>query len=180
MTSLGMNAAFAAGTNLLGIRNDPYLAVNFLIEIEGLVVGGFSEVTGLQIETVIETYREGGVNEYEHKLAGPTRYPSNLILKRGLTDIEALWSWHQDVTQGKIARKNGTIYLLDRQRLPAMWWDFTEAYPVKWTGPDLRADSNTVAVETVELVHRGISKPTLSSAVSAARAGIGAAAQLGF
>ena len=120
----------------------------------------------MQIETVVETYREGGLNDYEHKLAGPTRYSSNLILKHGLTDIEALWSWHQDVTQGKITRKNGTIYLLDRQRLPTMWWDFTGAYPVKWTGPDLRAESNTVAVETVELVHKGLSKPTLSSVLS--------------
>jgi len=178
MTTLGINAAFSAGSSLLGIRNDPYMAFNFLVEIEGLLVGGFSEVTGLQIETVVETYREGGLNEYEHKLTGPTRYPSNLILKHGLTDIEMLWSWHQDVTQGNIERKNGTIYLLDRQRLPAMWWDFMEAYPVKWTGPELRAESNTVAVETVELVHRGISKPALSSLVSAARGVTGVAAQL--
>ncbi|CAG1003621.1 hypothetical protein MYXO_03221 [Myxococcaceae bacterium] len=178
MPSLGLNAAFAAGTNLLGIRNDPYQPFNFLVEIEGLVVGGFSEVSGLQVETVLETYREGGLNEYEHKLAGPTRYPSNLVLKRGLTDIEALWSWHQDVTQGKIERKNGTLYLLDRQRLPAMWWDFVEAYPVKWMGPEFRADSNTVAVETVELAHRGISKPALSSLVSGVRGAIGAAADI--
>jgi phage tail-like protein len=177
MTIPPFNAAAGAAAGLLGIRIDPYMAFNFLVEIEGLLVGGFTEVTGLQIETVIETYREGGLNEYEHKLAGPTRYPSNLILKHGLTDIEALWKWHQDVTQGKIERKNGTIYLLDSQRLPGMWWDFKEAYPVKWTGPELRADSNTVAVETVELVHRGISKPTLSSAVSAAR---GAAAAAGL
>jgi phage tail-like protein len=169
MTSLGLNAAFAAGTGLLGIRNDPYMAFNFLVEIEGLIVGGFSEVSGLQVETVVETYREGGLNEYEHKLAGATRYPSNLILKHGLTDIESLWSWHQDVVRGQIERKNGTIYLLDRQRLPAMWWDFLEAYPVKWTGPDLRAETNTVAVESVELVHRGISKPLLSSVVAAGR-----------
>lgn len=174
MISLGANAAFAAGTSLLGIRNDPYMAFNFLVEIEGLIVGGFSEVSGLQVETVVETYREGGLNEYEHKLAGPTRYSSNLILKHGLTDIETLWNWHQDVVRGIIKRKNGTIYLLDQQSLPAMWWDFVEAYPVKWTGPDLRAESNTVAVESVELVHRGISKPVLSSRVSALR-GIGGA-----
>jgi phage tail-like protein len=174
MTSLGLNAAFAAGTSLLGIRNDPYMTFNFLVEIEGLIVGGFSEASGLQVETVVETYREGGLNEYEHKLAGPTRYPSNLILKHGLTDIETLWSWHQDVVHGVIKRKNGTIYLLDQQRLPAMWWDFLEAYPVKWVGPDLRAESNTVAVETVELVHRGISKPVFSSIVSAMR-GVGGA-----
>ena len=178
MTTLGINAAFSAGSNLLGIRNDPYMAFNFLVEIEGLVVGGFSEVTGLQIETEVKDYREGGLNEYIHKLAGPTRYPSNLILKHGLTDIETLWSWHQEVTRGIIKRRNGTIYLLDQQRLPAMWWDFMEAYPVKWVGPELRADSNTVAVETVELVHKGISKPTLSSLVSAVRGIAGAAAQL--
>jgi phage tail-like protein len=169
MTSLGINAAFSAGSNLLGTRNDPYMAFNFLVEIEGLLVGGFSEVTGLQIETVVETYREGGLNEYEHKLAGPSRYPSNLILKRGLTDIEILWCWHQDVIQGNIERKNGTIYLLDRQRLPAMWWNVLEAYPIKWSGPELRAETSTIAVESVELVHKGISKPTLSSLVSTTR-----------
>ncbi len=178
MSTLGINAAFSAGSNLLGIRNDPYVPFNFLVEIEGLLVGGFTEVTGLQIETEVQDYREGGLNEYVHKLAGPTRYPSNLILKHGLTDIETLWSWHQDVTQGTIKRRNGTIYLLDNRRLPAMWWDFMEAYPVKWGGPELRADSNIVAVETVELVHKGISKPALSSIVSAARGIAGAAAQV--
>jgi phage tail-like protein len=169
MTSLGLNAAFSLGSNLLGVRHDPYTAFNFLVEIEGLLVGGFSEVTGLQVETEIEDYREGGLNEYVHKLAGPTRYPANLSLKRGLIDLETMWEWHQDVTKGLIKRRNGTIYLLDPQRLPVMWWDFIEAYPVKWTGPELRADANAVAIETVELVHRGIVKPTASSLLSAAR-----------
>lgn len=137
-------------------RKDPYLSFNFVVEIEGLIVGGFSEVTGLQVETVVETYREGGLNGYEHKLPGPTRYPSNLVLKRGLTDIETLWMWHRDVTQGKIARKNGTIHLLNSQQATVLSWHFMQAYPVKWTGSDLRADSNTVAVETLEFVHRGI------------------------
>jgi len=173
MTTLGISA----GINLLGIRNDPYIAFNFLVEIEGLLVGGFTEITGLQIETEVKDYREGGLNNYIHKLAGPTRYPSNLILKHGLTDIETLWNWHQDVMQGIIKRKNGTIYLLDRQRIPAMWWDFMEAYPVKWSGPELLANSNTVAIETIELVHNGISKPTLSSLMSEARGVIGGAAQ---
>ena len=178
MTTLGFNAAFSIATQLLGIRNDPYTGFNFLIEIEGLLVGGFTEVTGFQIETEVEDYREGGLNEYVHKLAGPTRYPSNLILKRGLTDIESLWSWHQDVANGVIERKNGSIFLLDQRLLPAMWWNFAEAYPVKWDGPELRADSNTVAVESVELVHKGITKPAASSLLSAARGIGGAAAQL--
>jgi phage tail-like protein len=178
MTTLGLNAAFSAGSNLLGIRFDPYNAFNFLVEIEGLLVGGISEVTGLQVETEVKDYREGGQNEYIHMLPGPTRYPSKLILKRGLTDIEALWGWHQDVTKGTIERKNGSIYLLDNRRLPAMWWDFKEAYPVKWTGPEFRAGTSAVAFESVELVHNGISKPKESSLLSAARGVIGASAQL--
>lgn len=163
MTTLGLNAAATFAANLLGVRNDPHVAFNFFVEIEGLIVGGFSEVSGLQVETVVQDYQEGGQNEYVHKLPGPARYPSNLIFKRGLTDIETFWSWHQDVIAGTIERKNGTIYLLDRMGIPAMWWDFKEAYPVKWSGPDFKAETNAVAVETVELVHRGISKPALSS-----------------
>ncbi|HEX5721059.1 MAG TPA: phage tail protein [Thermoanaerobaculia bacterium] len=178
MTSLGLNAAAAVGANLLGVRNDPYMSFNFLVEIDQLIVGAFTEVSGLQVETQVHDYQEGGQNEFVHRLPGPTRYPSNLILKRGLTDIESLWSWHQAVVAGSVARKNGTIYLLDRTGAPAMWWDFKEAYPVKWSGPELKADGNSVAVETIELAHRGISKPVLSSVAGPLRGGAGAALEL--
>jgi phage tail-like protein len=178
VTTLGLNAAFTVGANLLGIRNDPYLAYNFLVEIEDLIVGGFTEVTGLEVEVEVEEYAEGGQNEFVHKLPGRTKYSQNLTLKHGLTDIDTLWNWHQDVTQGKIERRNGSIYLLDALGLPAMWWDFREAYPVKWTGPQLQADSATVAVETIELVHRGIVKPSLNKTLAGIRGGVGAAVQL--
>jgi phage tail-like protein len=168
MPTLGFNAAFSLATNLLGVRLDPYAGFNFLVEIEGLVIGAFSEVSGLAVETTVQEYQEGGQNDYVHKLPGPTRYPQNLVLKRGLTDLDTLWSWHQDVTTGKVTRKNGTIYLLNREGSPTLWWDFKEAYPVKWTGPDLRADSNTVALESVELAHNGLSKPAVAGAVSGA------------
>src|SRR5260370_321925 len=175
MSVLSLNAGAALLGNLLGIRNDPYMAFNYLVEIEGLIVGGFSEVTGLTVETEVLEFREGGVNDYVHKLPGPTRNPTNLVLRRGLTDIESLWSWHQSVTQGTVERKNGSIYLLDRQRIPAMWWNFSQAFPVRWQGPEFRASSNAIAVETVELAHRGISKPTASSGLSAVRGVAGAA-----
>lgn len=142
----------------LGKRSDPYLACNFLVEIEGLVVAGFSEVTGLQVEIEVEDYREGGLNEYIHKLAGPTRYPSNLVLKRGLVDAETLWKWQQEVSQGRIKRSNGSIVLLDSSGQAKWRWNFKDAYPVRWTGPELRAGTAEVALETLELVHRGLSK----------------------
>lgn len=198
MPSLGLNATYSVATNMLGVRLDPYAAFNFLVEIEGLLVGGFSEVSGLQIETEIQDYREGGLNEYIHKLPGPTRYPQNLVLKHGLTAIDTLWDWHQDVIQGTIKRRNGTIYLLSnqglptmlsrlgmpavlsRQSLPVMWWDFLQAYPVRWTGPDFRAQTSELAFETIELVHRGITKPQASRALAGAQAALGVASQIGL
>jgi phage tail-like protein len=143
---------------MVGQRTDPYLAFQYQVEIESITIGGFSEVTGLQVETEIQEYREGGLNEYMHRLAGPTRYPSNLILKRGLTDVDTLIRWHQQVTQGTVQRFNGSIVLLDISGQERWRWNFLQAYPVKWTGPNLRATAAEVALETLELAHNGIQK----------------------
>lgn len=167
-----LSTAFALTTNLTGIRLDPYMAFNFLVEIEGLLVGGFSDVSGLESSITVETYREGGLNGYEHKLPGPTTY-QNLVLTHGLTDIGTLWNWYHNVTRGIIKRKNGTIMLLDRQHIPVMWWDFLGAYPVKWVGPQLHAsDATGVAVEQIELVHQGLNKPVANQLVAGVRAGL--------
>ena len=60
--------------------------------------------------------------------------------------------------RGKFKRKNGSIILISEGGEDTWRWNFTRAFPVKWTGPDLRAESNTVAFETVELAHGGIRK----------------------
>ncbi|HLG13136.1 MAG TPA: phage tail protein [Blastocatellia bacterium] len=169
MPSLGMNAAFAAASNLLGVRADPYQVFNFFIEIEGVLAGGFSECSGLQVETEVHEYAEGGQNDYVHRFRGRTKYPP-LVLKHGLTLIDGLWRWHQDVIKGDFERKNGTIYLMNRRGIPVLWWDFKEAFPTKWTGPELRASSGDVAFESVELAHRGLSRPT-NATLAAALAG---------
>lgn len=140
----------------LAARNDPYLGFNFLVEIQGLVVGGFSEVSGLQVEVEVEDYREGGRNEFVHKLAGATRYPANLVLKHGLMDSRTLWEWHQRVRLGNIDRRNGSVILKNGTGAEVWRWNFIGAYPVRWNGPDLRGGTAEVALETLELVHQGL------------------------
>lgn len=134
------------------MRADPYRSFKFRVEIQGITVGGFSEVTGLQFETETETYEEGGVNNYVHVLPKRTKL-QNITLKRGITDANELWDWYQDVVGGRLEKKSGAIILMDADGKDKWRWDFFKAYPVKWTGPELRADSNTVAFETIELVH---------------------------
>jgi phage tail-like protein len=139
-----------------GDRHDPVLSFNFAVEITGLVVAGFSDVSGLQAEIEVHEYREGGLNEYVHKCAGPAKYPSNLILKKGIGDNKELWSWYCDVLQGTIQRKSLDIVLLDSEGREQRRWTIQNAYPVKWSGPDFKAQSSEVAIEALELAHDGL------------------------
>ena len=151
------------------LRLDPYGGYNFVVEINGLITGGFSEVSGLDGSIDVEEYAEGGLNSYTHKF--PTRAThSNIVLRKGLTDIDSLWGWYSDVVEGKVKRRNGTIMMLDRQGIPASWWTFKNAYPVRWEGPQFNANSTETIVEALELVHEGIDKPLLARVTSAARA----------
>ena len=152
------DAPLTAGSGEPGVRRDPYLGCHFLVEIEGLVVGGFTKVSGLEYEVQYETVREGGVNDRVHRLPSHVEYPQRLVLEHGITDKDTLWDWHHDIAAGVIKRRNGSVFLLDNQGQPVLRWDFKGAYPVKWSGPALQADSDSVAVETIELVHNGINR----------------------
>lgn len=139
-----------------GANDDPYLAFRFRVEIDSLQVSGFSEVQGLSFETNVEKFREGGVNSHECQLAGPSAFPSNLILKRGMADADGLWSWYCGVAEGRIERKQVTIVLMNSGGEEKWRWVFRNACPIKWTGPQLTASQAAVAFESIEMVHAGI------------------------
>lgn len=141
----------------IGEKKYPYTSFRFRLEIDGIINAHFAEISGLQIETEIESIEEGGVNDYIHYLPKRTKY-QHLILKRGLTDSDELWRWYQDVISGRFKRKNGSIILIDTAGNDKWRWNFIQAYPVKWSGPDLKAESSSIAFETIEIAHNGISK----------------------
>ncbi|HZI62409.1 MAG TPA: phage tail protein [Pyrinomonadaceae bacterium] len=139
-----------------GKRNDPYGQFNFLIEIDGVVKGGFSEASGLTTDTNVIEYREGAEqNGTTRKLPGLMKY-NNIVLKRGWTKDKSLWAWRKKVIDGKTQRNSGSIVLLDEARNEALRWNFREGWPSKWEGPALNAKTSEVAVETLEIAHEGL------------------------
>lgn len=142
---------------------DPYQSFRFRVQIDGMDVAGFSDVTGLSMETEVETFKEGGNNSTEHMLPGVTKYPARLVLKRGLSDTE-LWKWYWDVSRGTIERKNVSIHLTRSSGDDEKMWTFGKACPVKWTGPDFKATTGDVAFEAVEFVHQGLMTSDLRGA----------------
>lgn len=135
---------------------DPFTNFRFLVEIEGVQRGGFARVKGMGREIKLDTYREGGLNDYEHKLLNQVTY-GNIILERGLVD-EYMWSWHDQTVDGDVERRRLTIVLRDAQESEVWRWLVDGAIPVKWSGSDLDAGSAAVVVESIELAHRGFRK----------------------
>ena len=142
-----------------GARSDPAHAFRFEIELDAAPVGGFSECSGLQLETEVHDYQEGGLNTHVRKFPTRTKQ-TNLTLKRGIVD-RVLWDWYSGVVQGQITPRDGSILVRDAsgERVLVVW-DFRDAFPCKWVGPDLNATQNAVAVETFELCHQGLERKT--------------------
>jgi len=139
-----------------GQRIDPYGQFNFLIEIDGVVQGGFSEASGLTTDSNIIEYREG--NEQHgttRKLPGLIKY-NNIVLKRGWTQDKSLWEWRKKVIDGKAQRTSGSVVVLDEARNEALRWNFREGWPSKWEGPALNAKTSEVAIEALEIAHEGL------------------------
>jgi phage tail-like protein len=140
----------------MATRNDPYAQFNFLIEIDGVVKGGFSECSGLTSDTKIIEYREGNEKQLTtRQLPGLMTY-SKITLKRGYTTDTSLWNWRQSVVNGQISRSTGSIILLDDARNPALTWNFREGWPSKLEGPALNGKTSEVAIETLEICHEGL------------------------
>jgi phage tail-like protein len=133
-----------------GGRNDPYSAFNFLVEIDGVTVAGFSECSGLTAETDVTEYRNGDEDITVRKLPGLKKF-TNISLKRGFTDSKELWEWRKKVLDGKTERQSGAVVLLNEARQPALRWLFREGWPSKWEGPTFNAKNNEVAIETLEI-----------------------------
>lgn len=115
----------------------------------------FSEVGGLQLETEVFEYAEGGNNHFVHRLPGLTR-AGNITLKRGVTRDNELFRWHLRIAQGVMDLRTVqiTMYATSGERLIA--WSLHGAFPVRWSGPQLAANGQTVAIESVELAHSGV------------------------
>jgi len=140
-----------------GERTDPLVSFRFRVEVDNLIQAGFAECSGLQVETELEEVREGGENAFQYKLAKGSKYV-NLTLKRGITDSDVLWNWHKDVINGKVQRKMVYVVLLDQEGQETWRWSLQDAFPVKWMGPELKADGSAVAIESLELAHHGFSE----------------------
>ena len=140
---------------------DRVTGASFLVEVDGVEIGRFMEITGLEVEVGVESIEEGGENGYSHKLPGRMSWP-NLVLKRGITQNDSLLDWLNKSSgegftgQGnKLKRSTAAITLVGPGGKRLRAWNFDGAFPIKWRGPSFAAGSSDMAVEELEIAHHG-------------------------
>jgi phage tail-like protein len=139
------------------MANYPLPKFHYQVEWGGSRIG-FTEVTGLTVETEVIEYREGSNREYSKlKMPGMQKF-GNITLKRGTFQSDnQFFEWWRTVSLNTIERRDVTISLLNEKHEPVMVWKVKNAWPVKVQSADLKSDANEVAIETMELAHEGLS-----------------------
>ncbi|MGD6809076.1 MAG: phage tail protein [Candidatus Bathyarchaeia archaeon] len=141
-------------------RKDPYPNYRFVVEIAGVVQANFCEVILPESASDVIAVRDGTESSFTvKKQAGLVNYGS-LILKSGLTSSLELYMWRKMIEQGKInsTRRNIAVVLFDEESKDVARWEFTNAWPSKYKGPDLNAQGNEIAIETLEIVFESMQR----------------------
>lgn len=134
----------------------PLVKFHFSVDWAGTNIG-FTEVSGLDVETELIEYRQGASPEYSKiKMPGMQKF-SNITLKRGsFKGDNEYFAWWNTVKLNTIERRDITISLLNEEHEPVIVWKVKNAFPVKVQSTDLKGDANEVAIESMEIAHEGL------------------------
>ena len=137
-------------------RDNPYANFNFVVEIDGVEAGGFSEVDLPSGEIEVIEYREGADRvSSARKLPGRVKY-ANVVLKRGVAGTAGALR----VVEVRARRRARPAQRRDRaarrgRATRVQRWLLRNAWPAKVDYSRLEGLGNEVAIETLELAHEG-------------------------
>lgn len=129
----------------------------FKVSITDVGEMSFKEVSGLDREHDVIEYRAGDSKEFT-KLKMPGLIKNgDVTLKKGIfISDKNFWDWIGEIKLNTIKRRTVTISLMDETDAPAQTWELANAWPKKITVEGFKAEGNGVAMETLVLVHEGI------------------------
>jgi phage tail-like protein len=148
------------------LGGDPPIANRFLFEVDGVQIGVFREVRGLEVSVGVEEIREGGQNGFVRLVPGRMTWP-HLIFQRGVTDSDALFDWLSKSSgegfagnSNKLTRCTGALTAITRSGDRLRAWEFNDVFPVRWKGPDFESSSTAPLEEELEVAHHGFRSTT--------------------
>lgn len=157
----------SAGTpesTLLG--GDVPVADRFLFELDGVEIGVFRSVQGLEVTVNVAEFAEGGQNGFVHRVPGRMTWP-NLVFRRGITQSDAVFDWLSKssgegfaASSNKLTKSTGAVTAIAPDGTRLRSWEFIDVFPVRWKGPEFSIDSQTPLEEELEVAHHGFRSAT--------------------
>ena len=141
------------------LTTDPTQQFRFTVEVDGIVTGGFSKVSGLETELEVVEYREGGYTS-TRKLPGIEKTGTATFERGAFSDIY-LYQWFAQASKPDF-RRDITVTERDRLGNPRRRWILSDAWVSKLAAPELDANSSEVAVESVEVQYESLSVENLA------------------
>jgi phage tail-like protein len=168
-------AEFSVNTS----RFDPYKNFKFRIKWDGKYVAGISKVGALKRSTEVVEHREGGDPSTSRKSPGRTKYEA-ITLERGVTHDKEFEQWANKVWQYGVAlgqevslkdfRKDLILEVYNEAGQLVIAYHIFRCWVSEFQAmPDLDANANAVAIETLKLENEGwqrdtsVSEPTEQS-----------------
>ena len=68
------------------------------------------------------------------------------------------WDWRELIVNGQVedARRNGSVIMYNQKLEEVARWNFENAWPLKVSGPSMKADSNEFGIEELVITHEGL------------------------
>jgi phage tail-like protein len=147
-------------------RIDPYKNFKFRVVWDNQPVAGISKVSGLKRTTEVVSHRDGGDLSTKRQSPGVSTFEP-ITLERGITHDPAFEAWATLVysPQGDAAvslrnfRKDLIIELYNLQGVKVRAWRVFRCWVSEFTAvPELDANANAVAIETLVLQNEGFER----------------------
>jgi len=144
-------------------RIDPYKNFKFRVTVDGQTVAGVSKVSGLKRTTEVVSHRDGGDLSTPRKSPGRSQFEA-IMLERGITHDHTFEAWATLVynVEGDAAvslagfRKDIVIELYNLQGVKVLAWKVYRCWVSEFTAvPELDANANAVAIESIKLENEG-------------------------
>lgn len=136
----------------------PLPVYNYKVEINGEIIA-FSEVSGLSKSFETTTYKE---SKTDQPGSGPEIMympgqiqPINITLKKGYVrtkNLPVFYDWINSTRINQIEKKDIKVRLTDEEGNAVVTWSVVNAFPTKLDAPSFDANSNDIAIESLELM----------------------------
>lgn len=137
------------------LPQDALVAQRFKIEVQGVEIASFQEVSGITSEIEVVTLKANDMlgKPIVKQMIGAVK-PPTITLKRAADSSKALWEWHKAALEGDLAgaRKDGSIVQMDFTMGEVARYNFFSAWISKLEASGMKAGDNNPAVESVTIV----------------------------